>query len=120
MLCRRGSRLSSSAATLVGSNFGCGLGGGGFFTGGVSACCFGGSGLGGSGFFRSFFFLFPSRPAPRAGPALGGWRRLGGGRDLLLLLDDLGRHLFLRRRRVGNLLDHRPRRRHLLRGLDAL
>src|SRR5436190_2058665 len=48
---RCGSRLSSSAAIRLASNFGCGFGGSGFFCGGVSAfCC-----VFGSGFFVSFF-----------------------------------------------------------------
>src|SRR5215470_5579422 len=54
MLWRRGSRLSSSAAVLIGSNFGVGLGGGGFLTGGGSACLGGGGGS--AAFAISCFF----------------------------------------------------------------
>src|SRR5262249_19005771 len=69
MLWRRGSRLSSSAAVLMGSNLGVGFGGGGVLTGGVSAGCFGGSGLGGSVFFGSFFFRASSASAAGSGSA---------------------------------------------------
>src|SRR5262244_3107167 len=75
MVWRRGSRLSSSAATLVGSNFGCGLGGGGFLTGGASACL-GGSGFG-SVFFGSFFFICSSASSAGSGSALAGGAGFG-------------------------------------------
>ena len=132
---RCGSRLSSSAAIWLGSNFGCGFGGSAFFGGGsrlsaassdpaswlsffsasaigsifgsgsLSKACFG-SGFGGCG--RRL----------RLGLLRLGLRRLHliGGRDDLLLLDDLGVRL-LDRLRLGDLLDQRLRRFGLRRGL---